>query len=444
MGCPLLPQLYDSNGLLLVYLKGVYSVLGATKSTLKLSVPSWHPYESTPDTAEVTEALSPLKLEPSSPELETAAQALRSLIEAKLRAGAGSAVFRVLDVTEVEGPSLLGHLSSMHLPAEGLVVEYYSATHESSLLVGLGSDATVGVEWLRTRKVRLSEGLEELDGLAFDAFVLNDWSASGAAPWTITPADPVASALASLSAVALPGAVLLPLGLSAEDSARWAGGHGRFGDCAGTDLPLLAVRLCGGRDVEASSTILVVSDDQAAASEAVELIASCSNGSWRAKQVVLDLDEVEAEAVTEAVARELSAVREEGQRFDGVLFLPAKADTTPYGVASFERLRKVAQAMTILEEQVEDLRKALCAGRKPSLWVVSRGAFAGESQPSQSTLFGFSRILQGELSHMTCRYVDMCSLGHLEPLARLIVSRPSERTFCFEPDGAKVLRYAPL
>jgi hypothetical protein len=51
-------------------------------------------------------------------------------------------------------------------------------------------------------------------------------------------------------------------------------------------------------------------------------------------------------------------------------------------------------------EAVVEKTMERAGGVKPTLWVVSRKAFTGDVEPNQSTLFGFTRILQGELTCM--------------------------------------------
>jgi hypothetical protein len=58
---------------------------------------------------------------------------------------------------------------------------------------------------------------------------------------------------------------------------------------------------------------------------------------------------------------------------------------------------------------------ARAGGVKPALWVVSRGAFAGEVAPNQSTLFGFTRVLQAELTCMVRPSLSAVTHRRFEP-----------------------------
>jgi hypothetical protein len=290
----------------------------------------------------------------------------------------------------------------MKLPVanETITVEYYSATHIQGLLVGLASDATVGVEWLRYRKVLLSEALSELEGLTFDAFVLGDWSASGAAHWTTATTQgattsSITSALARLSAVATPGAVVMPLGLADECAKAWGKGDTLLPfsdteDLAVEGLPIFAVRLKGGRDLACPGAVVVLATEAETARQLAEAIAvavegkgrwnahtlvswmrSCGEsgqsggitlvvrrGSWMSVSLmgpllllgvtqVLDVDAMESEAVASAVEGVLVPLLQSGNetRFDGFVYVASDRDDSLYGKGSFERLRKVAQGV---------------------------------------------------------------------------------------------------
>jgi hypothetical protein len=148
----------------------------------------------------------------------------------------------------------------------------------------------VGVEWLRYRKVLLSEALTELSGLTFDAFVLNDWSGSGAANWPAREGEaPIANALASLSAIAAPGAVVVPLGLTGEDVQAWEQKLLPFSDTEGMvvqGLPIPALRLRGGRDLASPGVVIVVAVETETAELVAHAITTATEGRWTVHTLV--------------------------------------------------------------------------------------------------------------------------------------------------------------
>ena len=140
-------QIYDGEGNLIVFFKGIFTIAGANTDTCALGAPEWQPLAAPADIP------SPVS---------TSHQALAAtLLDAALalkQSSTGPVVLRVLDIVEREMPCLAEAVSRLKMPVDGVTVEFWMAAHQTSTLTALASGVLRAATWVKIRRVSLGLG----------------------------------------------------------------------------------------------------------------------------------------------------------------------------------------------------------------------------------------------------------------------------------------------
>ena len=449
---------YDEEGRLLLFMKGISCIAGASTDTTCLSDLAWQSRIATPDAIFAKEFVSAAGKTSS---VDALAQVVVRSAQAFHQAHGGkSTVVRILEIVEDAAiPTLAEALSTLVLDSNQ-ILEVFIGSHNIQVLnMVAGAMGRTG-KGLRVRKIVLSALPRELADYAFDVVAFHAWHASGQAAWAKGEGpDPVVNALTAIKSFVTPGAQLLALGLEGEEEQKAWTTH--LQPLASDVVAAKGGKLVVGRMVPSvpvgPRTFLIVAEDLTLGTQLERHLASLAGPQCRG--VVLTCgahpkahfqDSAKAAAwgtTLDKALKDLSSAKGE-VGFQGIVFLGGLGDDTVLGTTAFGRLAKLCQAATACEQQIA----ALVGGeREGHLWVLTEGAYGGTIRPNQGTMQGFTFVIAHELPALEARLIDMATdtttttrAQALAKAAEVLAYTPREKVYLVARDAVQVPRYFPL
>lgn len=454
--------MYDSQGRLLVSIKGIYSIIGNDTGNTELAEMAWQPLLAT-ENAKCLEELSSLIAinipdEGNEVPTPTAAQVthcpnlalfVQSMATKKKQAmgkEGGPCVLRIMEfIQDASITSMVPALACLEGMAElDVIIEVYAATHDASIVNSISVMVpTEANKWLRTRIACLPLAMTDLKDFAFDVFLFSDWSNSGQKPWATSD-----DAINFAWGLACPGAILMAQGLVGEkDVEDYETNVNGYADAVKVmnDGAIIAARFeadgKGPRVAEEHRRILMIGSDEALAKQMSDCLIAAASPAKLSIHVLLcgpghALNDQSTQEDWVAALTPYIADDQEGPFLEDMIFLDGLTDESNLAADAYYRLLALA-----------------CGGhecfgaKKPGfdpvkLWILTTGVFCPPIHVGRASLYGVSRHIEFEMKGIYMRYVDLSGLECLPELAALIASRPTERTYKISHgQGPLVQRY---
>lgn len=478
---------YDEEGVLVLAMKGIACIFGASTDTTRLSELVWQSRNATTD-ASLLEAFkgAVVKVEEGVGAgkegvlaLDGGAEARAAVVDALVPLVVRAAqafheanadhptVFRILEVVEdADVPTLAEALGQLELDPNQ-IIEVFIGSHDMTVsnLVAASMGATEA--GLRVRKILLPALARELADYAFDLVALHAWHASGKAAWeqgssssssssSCSAAKPVIHALTTLESFMTPGAQLLVLGVEDSDKQAWTEMLQPLASDVISSSTLVAARMV--RVItSAPRTFIVVAEDPALATQLTQHLGTLAGP--QCHTVVLTCGsnpkahlQDSAKAWGTVLGKTLEGISADAG-FQGLVFLGGLSDKTVLGTNAFSRLAKLCQASMACEQQIATLVAGSGGGgREGHLWVVTEGAYAGQIRPNQGSMQGFTFVIAHELPALEARLIDMGTGDAkgttreqaLAKVAEILAYTPREKVYLVSNDTIQVPRYFPL
>jgi len=475
---------YDEEGVLVLAMKSISCIFGASMDTTRLSELVWQSRNATADASLLKafkEAVVKVEGGGAGKEVvlaldggaEARAVVVDALVPLVMRAAqafheanaGGPTVFRILEVVEDAAlPTLAEALGQLELDPHQ-IIEVFVGSHDMKVLNLVAGSMGATEAGLRVRKILLPAMARELADYAFDVVALHAWHASGKAAWeqgssssnsSSPEAKPVLHALTTLESFMTPGAQLLVLGVEGSDKQAWTETLQPFASDVTSSSTLVAARMVRAIP-SAPRTFLVVTEDPALAAQLTQHLTSVAGPQCRT--VVLTCGshpkaqlQDSAKAWGTALGKMLEGISADAG-FQGLVFLGGLSDETVLGTKAFSRLAKLCQASMACEQQIATLVAGSSGGgREGHLWVVTEGAYAGQIRPNQGSMQGFTFVIAHELPALEARLIDMGTdeakgttrAQALVKVAEILAYTPREKVYLVSNDTIQVPRYFPL
>lgn len=442
-------QVYDSMGLVVLYIKGAFSLYGANTRTTQLCEMVWQPRMTT----ENSSFLSRVK---ELVDVGAVAEMVADVAIAKQSTSGVPCVFRVLEIIEANGSSeggklVIEALSRLRM-GPNILVECFLCSHSRTLLNVSASGVSRDATWLRVRKVFFPSMRYELPDICFDAIIINDWTLYlehvSAASESI-----MASALATLSSFCTPGSQLVIRDIDANTAEACLDSSKSYGQAIfSPETSTICIRVCNPYMQNFDSlkpVTLVIADRSSLSSQLIIQLRRESEvkGLDSSQVQVLSCshrdmaDDASSKTWSNTIRAFTIHVKAQGQVLSSVVFAAGFEDNTVLGEQAFERLAKLSQALQIIRD---DLMEVKPDEQEISLWILSNNCFSKNICVNQGSIQGLSLVICHELSEVETRIVDIEGEGDMSLVVDLILSPPREKMYLVTRKGVLVPRHFPV
>ena len=413
---------------------------------------------------------------------------LAALIHGSIEQATEPRVIRVMEVAEVGSHLVLDEIMTYGDLPSGLVMEYFVASDDSSLLTTLSSRTFKQSKGLLVRYLLFSgrgPKIMELGDRSLDMVIVNDWPRFGAGIWT-TVADgderkqqPAVDKMMDVlrhhvshqtrifvrgfGATALWALVLSELldtttmhdeltqqqmTRTLQDTQKALAVYGEVTalPLANSGVTILECRLPYLARME-PSRFVVMTDTVQRGADFQAAIQSLHPQSFADVVCMGDPDHILTSdtSSTEDLQEALEAVLTNGNGHShlpltAIVFLAGIEDNTVLGEVSFQRLLKLCNALSKMTTTVEQLNGG--SGRQTTLWVATEGANFGTIRPCQASIQGFISTIAREMNAIyAIKHIDMSDAGKdLSKVAELVLSHGPESTYGIDAGQLKVPR----
>jgi NADPH:quinone reductase-like Zn-dependent oxidoreductase len=401
-----------------------------------------------------------------------------------------------LQVTEELCPLVVEPLSHLPVP-DGIVIEFFVASHNPSILRSLGQRFKRHQSSVVLRRVLLksdkSPGVSLYD-VTFHALIVDDWPRTGATGLPMPqpaehqvfqPQEAPSRArvlLDKLHPFLVPGAQIMVRGFTpipqwarllskaspqplpdnpedermAMDGARqdWlstlqalrGGEVEEVGVIETSGLSMLLSRLPSVLPQRSGRYLMAVAS-AAQAQEMTLALQAAARGGVSPVAVPLVVDDVTS---AEDLAQQLEGALSEP--LEALIFVAGLDDTSTIGEDAHSRLLRFLQAVILNEDlmttQINELQQqsGQALRERPHLYILSEGVFAGDIRPNQAVHYGLLGVCFNELRPVTAKLVDLCSTQHVSrqqllPTAMaMVLGSHREQTTCVRGVGDVVVQ----
>jgi len=474
---------YDENGVLLLAIKAINIIFGASTDTTKLSELVWQSREQNITvssleclTASVQQAEMLIENEKSvldsqRPDnclsnnavnvIDTLALSIAKAAQAFQAAHSGSpTVFRVLEVVEDSSLATFAEALGRLTLDPHQIIEVFIGSHDIQALNMVAGTMSGAERGLRVRKILMPTLDRELADYAFDVVALHAWHTSGKMAWQQSDSNTTSgetqralNVVTTLESFMTPGSQFWVLGLDGGEKKAWVDVLQPLSPDLRCTTTLVAARMMPRLPTSQRTYVVIAENSQEAAlltkrltllagSACSTIVVTCGANAKAHFQDNAKCWETSLESVLASISVD--------DGFQGLVFLGGLDDETILGTMAFSRLAKLCQAVMACEQKITALMND--SKQNGQLWIVTEGAYAGKIRPNQGCIQGFTYVIAHELPTLEAYLIDMATdevtgmtrAQGLEKVAEILAYMAREKCYLISNESVLVPRYFPI